>query len=76
MMIYRKITINCVKDNLLREKVTQQEHGAVNFAFTVMNGRELIDLTECQQAVYYGTKPDGHVSMVQALLLRLMMCLI
>lgn len=60
-MIYRKITINCVKDNLLREKVTQQEHGAVNFAFTVMNGRELIDLTECQQAVYYGTKPDGHV---------------
>lgn len=60
-MIYRERTINCVKDNLLREKVTQQEHGAVNFAFTVMNGRELIDLTECQQAVYYGTKPDGHV---------------
>ena len=60
-MIYREVTINCVKDNLLREKVTQQEHGAVAFAFTVINGRELINLTECQRAVYYGTKSDGHV---------------
>ncbi len=60
-MIYRPITIDCTKDNLKRIKVTNYEHGAVMFVFTVLNDNRQIDLSECKQAVFYGTKSDGHL---------------
>ena len=60
-MIYRPITVDCTKDNMLREKLTGYEHGVVAFEITPVNKKQLIDLTDCRLAVYYGTKSDGHV---------------
>ncbi len=60
-MIYRPITITCTKDNLKREKISMYEHGAVSFMFTCLNGNQQIDLSECTDASYIGTKPDGHL---------------
>lgn len=59
-MIYRPITVDCTKDNMLREKLTGYEHGVVAFEITPVNKKQLIDLTDCRLAVYYGTKSDGH----------------
>jgi hypothetical protein len=60
-MIYRPITISCIKDNLKREKISMYEHGAVSFMLTCLNGNQQIDLSECTSASYIGTKPDGHL---------------
>lgn len=60
-MIYRDLSLNCCRDNMLRTKVTQSEHGAVTFKISLFNGNERIELTDCKEAVYYATKPDNHV---------------
>lgn len=60
-MIYRDLTLNYCRDNMLRIKVTQREHGAVTFKISLFNGNERIELTDCKEAVYYATKPDNHV---------------
>lgn len=59
--IYRYIEIDCSKDNMLREKLTQYEHNSVGFVFAPLCKGRLIDIKNCNKAVFYATKPDGTI---------------
>lgn len=60
-VVYRDLTIDCIKDNFKSEKVTGYEHGVKVFRFKPLNGNVPIDLTDCTGAAYVGTKSDGKI---------------
>lgn len=59
--VYIDKNIDCTKNNCLVEKVTGFEHGVKVFRYSVFNDKEKVDLSECIQAAYFGTKQDGKI---------------